>query len=170
MSDYISSPFADDEIKQFPDLKKKASNTDFFLELFDFHKNIALGKLLVNTNKASFTPQQAIADGDWVVINVSGDRTLTYSVSSGTEVGHVFGYSPVISAASGLFAVSTVNGDVNVYELAGTRQRLHFNFPAGVAYKKFSPDGKRLFVLGRDQTAYVLDVSGQSTLAGTAQN
>jgi hypothetical protein len=31
-----------------------------------------------------------------------------------------------------------------------------------IAYKKFSADGKRLFVLTRDQTAYVLDLdSGQ---------
>jgi WD40 repeat protein len=170
MSDSIGSGFAEDELKQFPDLKKKANNTDYFLELLDLHKNTVLGKLLVNTNKGSFTPREALADGDWVIIDVSGGRTLTYSISSGTETGHVFGYSPIISAASGLFAVSTLNGDVNVYELAGTKQRLHYSFPVGVAYKKFSPDGKHLFVLSRDQTAYVLDVSGQTNVAESSQN
>jgi hypothetical protein len=49
-------------------------------------------------------------------------------------------------------------GEVNVYDLPGSKLLHSYKFPASVAYKKFSSDGKRLFVLTRDQTAYVLDL------------
>jgi WD40 repeat protein len=83
---------------------------------------------------------------------------LTYSLASGKEVGHVFGHSPAISSAGGIYAVSTGEGEVNVYGLADSQLQRTYQFPVSIAYKKFSPDGKRLFVLTRDQTAYVLDL------------
>ena len=46
---------------------------------------------------------------------------------------------------------------MNVYGLADSQLRRTYQFPVSIAYKKFSRDGKRLFVLARDQTAYVLD-------------
>jgi len=73
-------------------------------------------------------------------------------------VGHVFGHSPAISSVGGVYAVSAGEGEVNVYGLADSRLLRNYHFPVSVAYKKFSPDGKRLFVLTRDQTAYVLDL------------
>jgi len=37
-----------------------------------------------------------------------------------------------------------------------------------IAFKKFSADGKRLFVLTRDQTAYVLDVTASDATQSSA--
>jgi WD40 repeat protein len=131
-----------------------------------------VGKLLVKTNKNSFWVQSAKVDGDWVALQVSGNRVLTYSLASGNELGHVFGHAPTISSTGGVLAVTTGESEVNVYGLADWQLRRTFQFPVSIAYKKFSPDGKRVFVLTRDQTAYVLDLTSareqQSAMKVTA--
>ncbi len=158
----VSADAAREELKQFPELKGSADKEDLFYELVDLHSNAILGKLLVKTNKYSFSVRHVAVDGDCVALQVSGDRVLIYSVASGKESGHVFGYSPVISSVAGAYAVSTADGTVNVYDLATSRLRQSYKFPVSVSYKKFSPDGKRLLVLTRDQTVYVLDLAAFS--------
>jgi WD40 repeat protein len=154
----VSSAAAHEELKQFPDLKSSAEKEDLLYEFVDVSTNSVVGKLLVKTNKYSFSVRSAKVDRDWVTLQVTGDRVLTYSLASGKEVGHVFGHSPAISSAGGIYAVSTGEGEVNVYGLADSQLQRTYQFPVSIAYKKFSPDGKRLFVLTRDQTAYVLDL------------
>lgn len=153
---------ARDELKQFPEVKSAAEREDMFYELVDLGRNTVLGKLLVKTNKSSFRVRKAEFEGDWVALQVSGDRVLIYSMSSGKQSGHVFGVSPVISATAGAYAVSTAEGAVNIYDLSNSQLRRSYQFPVSVAYKRFSPDGKRLFVLTRDQTAYILDLNSSS--------
>ena len=80
----------------------------------------------------------------------------------------MFGHAPVISSAGGVYAVSAGDGEVNVYSLAESQLRRTYKFPVSVAYKKFSPDGKRLFVLTRDQTAYVLDLDSNPRQSSAA--
>ncbi len=155
----VSEEAARQELKQFPDLKNSAGKEDMFYELVDLRSNSVLGKLLVKTNKDSFWVKQAEVDGDWVALQVSGDRVLTYSLASGKELGHVFGWAPAISSPAGEYAVSTTEAEVYLYDLATSHLHASYKFPVSVAYKKFSLDGKRLFVLTRDQTAYVLDLT-----------
>jgi len=50
-------------------------------------------------------------------------------------------------------SVATVTGGLNLYDLPGGQLRRKYNFPAPLAYQRFSSDGRRLFVLTRDQTA-----------------
>jgi WD40 repeat protein len=155
----LSSGAAHEELKNFPELKSAAEKEDTLYEFVDISTNSIVSKLLVKTNKYSFSVRSVKVDGDWVALQVSGDRVLTYSLASGKEQGHVFGHSPVISSTSGVYAVSAGEGEVNVYGLADSQLRRNYQFPVSIAYKKFSPDGKRLFVLTRDQTAYVLDLN-----------
>jgi WD40 repeat protein len=155
----VSSGAAHDELKQFPDLKSSAEKEDVLYELADVRTNSIVGELLVKTNKYSFSVRSVKMDADWVALQVSGDRVLMYSLASGKEAGHVFGQAPVISSTGGVFAVTTSEGEMKVYGLADSQLRRTYRFPVSIAYKKFSPDGKRLFVLTRDQTAYVLDLA-----------
>jgi WD40 repeat protein len=156
---HVSEGTAHDELKQFSDLKNSAEREDILYELVDVRSNSVVSKLLVKTNKSSFTVKRAEVDGQCVALQVSGDRVITYSLSSGKELGHVFGSAPVISSAAGEYAVSTAAGELNVYDFASSQLHHSYKFPASVAYKEFSSDGRRLFVLTRDQTAYVLDLS-----------
>lgn len=160
---------ARDELKQFPAVKSSAEKEDMFYELVDIATNQVTGKLLVKTNKYSFMVKKAKLDGEWVAVSVSGDRVLIYSGASGKEVGHVFGYDPAVSSAAGAYAVSAGEGEVNIYALANSELRRAYQFPAPVAFKKFSSDGQRLFVLTRDQTAYVLDLKSGATQAAQVQ-
>jgi len=155
----VASEAARDELKQFPELKSSAEKEDMFYELVDLSSNAVRGKLLVKTNKFSFTVRSVKVDGDFVALQASGDRVLTYSLAAGKELGHVFGHAPAISSRGGVCAVSTAEGEVNVYGLADSQLRRTYQFPGSIAYKNFSTDGKRLFVLTRDQTAYVLDLT-----------
>ena len=150
---------ARDELKQLPKLKSSAEPEDMFYELVDLKTNSVLGRLLVKTNKFSFLVKSVKVDGDWVALQASGDRVLIFSMTTGKELGHVFGDAPSISSAAGEFAVSTAETDVNVYSLADSQLRRAYKFPVSIAYKRFSLDGKRLFVLTRDQTGYVLDLN-----------
>ena len=154
----VSSAAAHEELRELPVLKSSAEKEDVLYELVDVKSGVVSGKVVVKTNKYSFQVRSAIAEGDWLLVQVSGERVLTYSFATAKELGHVFGHAPVISTAAHAYAVTTSDNEVNVYDLASSRLRNTFKFPVSVAYKRFSADGKRLFVLTRDQTAYVLDL------------
>jgi len=165
----VWSMAAHDEMKQFPDLKGAAEREDMFYELVDIKSNSAAGKLVVKTNKDSFRVKSAAFDGEWVAFAVSGDRVILYSMASGKELGHVFGSAPAVSNAGGVYAVSSSESGVLVYGLADSKLRREYRFPVSIAFKKFSTDGKRLFVLTRDQTAYVLDLNAGQEPAGVVK-
>jgi len=164
----VASAAAHEEMKQFPDLKSSAEKEDMFYELVDLKTNSALGKAVVKTNKYSFQVRSVQVDGDWLVLQVSGGRVLTYSLTSGKELGHVFGDAPVVSDAAGVYAVSMSDGELNLYSLADSQPRETYKFPVSIAYKRFSADGKRLFVLTRDQTTYVLELNASAKKSSVA--
>jgi WD40 repeat protein len=155
----VENSAARDELRQFSELKSKAENDDHLLEFVDLHTNALLGKLLVKTNKGSVHMKDSVAAGNWAAMEVRGDRVLTYSFRSGTEVGHVFGTAPLISAVSDQLVVTVANDEIQTYDLATTTLDRHYKFPTAVAFKQFSADGKRLFVLTGDQTVYILDLT-----------
>ena len=150
---------ARDEMNRFPDIKSKAEREDYFIEILDFTKDSVVNKLLVKTNKGSFRVRYAVVDGDWAVLSCSGDRVLIYSLTTGEEKGHLFGAGHSISAAAGLHAVSNSAGQLVLYDLASSQIRRQYQFPAGIALQRFSEDGKRMFVLTSDQTAYAFDLT-----------
>ncbi len=158
----VSSAAAHEEMKQFPDLKGTAEREDMFYELVEIKSNSPIGKAVVKTNKFSFRVKGSAFDGEWAAFSASGDRVLIYSLASGKELGHVFGSAPIVSSAGGIYAVTSSEAEVFVYGLEGSRLRRRYKFAGSVAYKRFSSDGRRLFVLTRDQTAYVLDLSAAS--------
>ena len=160
----VTSGAAHDELKAFPDLKSSAEKEDMFYELVDVKDDAVRSRLLVKTNKYSFRVKSAKVDGDWAAFEVSGDRVLTYCLASGREQGHVFGHAPAISSRGGVYAASIGDDEVKVYGLADSELRRSYKFPVSIAYKKFSSDGKRLFVLTRDQTAYVLDLTASEQM------
>ncbi|MEO7505627.1 MAG: hypothetical protein ABIZ95_00195, partial [Pyrinomonadaceae bacterium] len=55
--------------------------------------------------------------------------------------------------------VQNAKGTLDLYELKTFQKREQYAFAANIALVQFNPDGKRLFVLTADQTAYVLDTS-----------
>lgn len=158
---------AKEEMQKFPDLKDRAQKDDIFFELLDMNKDAVTGKLLVPTNNRSFRILGASHDGDWVAFATTGDRVLVYSLANGEEKMRIFGQQPRIHAASHQLTVSTASGELDLYDLESSQVKRKFNFPTPVAYQRFSPDGKRMFVLTRNQTAYTLDLTAQTSPKAT---
>ncbi|MCA1630631.1 MAG: PQQ-like beta-propeller repeat protein, partial [Acidobacteria bacterium] len=160
-----SSRVAKEEAKTDPRLGSrlaamKEKEGDYFLQVLDARTGIQLGRLLVETGKGSFHIRDVEAAGDWVIVSDSENRVLAYSVSTGEQRGRFFGDGEAISKASGLLAVENERGQLTLYDLATAQKRDEFNFPAAVSFARFSDDGKRLFVLTANQTAYVINVAG----------
>ena len=84
---------------------------------------------------------------------------LIYSLSSGEQKGKVFGDRAALSAATNLLCVENERGQVTVYDLKTMEKRDTFTFASPVSLAQFSDDGKSLFVLTANQTAYVLDMT-----------
>jgi WD40 repeat protein len=157
-----NSDAAREDLQKFPELKDHAEKGDIFFELIDMQKDAVAGKLLVHTNKGSFRILATELDGDWAAFSITGDRVLVYSLSSGEEKMRIFGVSPMIHAASHQLTIATATGELDLYDLASSQIKRKYNFPTSVMYERFSPDGRRLFVLTRDQTAYLLDVTAET--------
>jgi WD40 repeat protein len=124
-------------------------------------KGTPVAELVLKTNKGSFAVMHTLSVGDWVIASASGNQVLTYSTATGQKKGHFFGTSPSAST-SGLLAVESEVGQINVYDMATSQLKQQYTFSDPVSFKRFSPDGTRLFVLTASQTAYILDVTAKN--------
>jgi hypothetical protein len=90
------------------------------------------------------------------------NRTRVYSLSTGEQKGRVFGTRAAMNTTTGLMAVENGAGKLILYEQSTLQRRHELTFSHPVSMAAFSADGKRLFVLTSDQTAFVLDAGGSS--------
>jgi WD40 repeat protein len=160
----VSANAARAEIKADPVLSSRLSmmkekEGDYFIRTLDAKTGTPTGALLIETGKGSFRIEEVRVAGNWVMISDTKNRVLVYSLSSGQQLGHFFGRHPAISKASGLLCVENERGQLIIYDLNTMQKRDEFLFPSSVSMAKFSADGRRLFVLTGDQTAYVLNLA-----------
>jgi WD40 repeat protein len=163
------------ELAANPDLAKhaegiKKEETNLLIEIADAHTGKYLGGVIIDTNKGSFFAEIAFAAGNSVVIGDNENRILIYSLATGQQTGAGFGHSAIVSPVSGLVAVENEAGQILLCDLATMEKRDEFRFNSPVSMKRFSDDGKRLFVLTAAQTAYVIDLTGgkQSAVNGAS--
>jgi Peptidase family M48 len=160
----VSADAAKSEINADPQLtqtlaKMKEKVGDYFLKILDAQTGKEIGKLLIETGKASFRVSNIFAAGDSVIVTDTQNRVLVYSLKTGEQKGRVFGAYAAVSAASKLLCVENESGKLAVYDLATMEKRDEFIFTRPISMLRFSQDGKRLFVLTTAQTVYILDVS-----------
>jgi len=94
-------------------------------------------------------------------VQAGDNQVITYSLSTGEEKGHFFGDYPELSG-NGLMALENEAGELSVYDLASSQPKQEYIFTDPVSLKRFSPDGKRLFVMTASQTAYILDLDAKN--------
>ena len=150
-----------EEVAKFPEFKR-VEKEDYLFERFEVDHGAMTGRFVVKTNGASFGVEYAVTAADWAAVQTSSDRVLLYSMSTGAGRGHLFGSKPALSEAGNLLTVISSPETLVLYDLPELRVRTQYNFPAPVAMNAFSGDGKRLFVLTRDQTAYILDLTAHA--------
>lgn len=144
----------------------KEKEHSYLLQILDLNTGRPRGNLLVDTGSDSVFIPQVLAAGDRAVVFDTNKHIRIYSLASGEQTGQVAGSKAFMSKNSDLLCVFNENGKLVIYATATTQQVDQFNFSSPVAFARFSEDGKRLFVLTADQTAYVLDVSSLSAPAG----
>jgi hypothetical protein len=128
-----------------------------WMQVFDLDSGKAKGNVFIDTGKGSFSPIQAQAIGNSLIVSDNKKRVLVYSMSGQIE-GTIAGHSPVISLPSQLMTVLTERRALELYELPSLKRRCVYEFNSPVSLSEFSEDGKRLLVLTSDQTVYTLDV------------
>jgi WD40 repeat protein len=129
------------------------------LETLETETGKVIARMLVDTGKGSIWIARVAILNDWVVVTDLSNRTHLYSISSGQEVGTVFGSSAALSTQAGLLAVGNETGEMDVYSLPAVEKRTHLAFSSPISFVSFSSDGKRLLVLTADQSAYIFDTA-----------
>jgi WD40 repeat protein len=129
----------------------------YLLEVVESATGKPRGYLLVDTGNGSFEVSKADAEGDWVLVVDTGNRTHVYSLVTGEQKAVVFGSHALLSPAAGLLAVENEMGQLDMYELKSLEKKNELTFPYAISACSFSEDGKRMFLLTGDQTVYVFD-------------
>ena len=160
----ISSETATTEISSDPRLKEQLAKMrekegDYFLKIVDAENGKEIGKLLIETGKASFRVAGIFAAGDSVIVRDNQNRVLVYSIKTGEQKGRVFGSYATVSTVSRLLCVENETGKIAVYDLESMEKLDEFSFSSPISMMRFSQEGQRLFVLTASQTVYILDVS-----------
>lgn len=155
---------ARNDIKNDPALKQqleknKEKEGDYLVHVLDLRTGQSRGKLLIETGKGSFRINSIASVGDWVILSDSENRVLVYSLSTGVQRGKTFGKVATLSPTGKLLCVENEPGKLKVYDLTTMAERDQFSFSYPVSMMRFSPDGRSLFVLTNNQTAYVLDMA-----------
>ena len=154
----VSQAAAHKELKDFPELNRRADKNDYLCEILDAKTGKVLSPLILKTNNGSLRYLRTVATQKWAVAQAAGDQIINFALPSGEERGHFFGANPVISAL-GLLALDSSKWEVTVYDLASSEPRQQYAFAQPVVCKMFSADGKRLLVFTADQTVYLFDVA-----------
>jgi hypothetical protein len=164
----VSTSAAKAEIQNDPALKARLTQLrekegDYYLQVMGARRGDVLSRLLIETGKGSFRIRNVFAVGEWIVISDSENRVLVYSLKTGEERGKVFGGRAAVARATGLLSVENERGQLTIYDLKTMAKRDTYNFTSPVSLARFSADGRRLFVLTANQTAYVLDLFAEKS-------
>ena len=162
-----TSEAAKDEIKKDPKLTAQLSSMNekeinYFIQVYDGQSGKITGQMVIESGKGSFRISEIFSLNDWVVVTDSQNRVRIYSLSTGKQLGTVFGAFATINSNSRLLCVENERGQLTIYDLASMEKRDQLTFSNPLSMIRFSVDGKKLFVLSANQTAYVLDVSSLS--------
>jgi hypothetical protein len=164
----VSTNAAKAEIQNDPALKARLTQLrekegDYFLQVVGARRGEVLSRLLIETGKGSFRIRNVFAVGEWIVITDSANRVIVYSLKTGEERGKAFGGRAAVARATGLLSVENERGQLTIYDLRTMTKRDTYTFLSPVSLARFSADGKRLFVLTANQTAYVLDLFAEKS-------
>jgi len=141
---------------------------DYLMEIVDCFEGKTVGTLLLETGKGSFRIESGDSEGDWLILHDSENRILAYSIAEGNLRQRFFGSATAINPAKNQIVVENYPGELTFYDLTSGDNQKRLTFATGAAFLRFSLDGKKLFVLGGDQTAYVFDTDKPAQV-GTSQ-
>jgi hypothetical protein len=138
---------------------EKKKSHDIYFEILDARSGKTIGGVLVESNAPADTYDEAVSQGDWLVLAKDGQRVMVESLSKGQEILRLRGWMPAIHAATATLSLSPELGQLELYDLKSGQKLKNYRFPAPIAYTRFSAGGGKLLVVTQDQEVFVLDVS-----------
>ena len=147
--------------------KEKPKEGDYLLEALDSRSATLVGAAVLHTGNRSYLPESVRAVGDWLVVEDNHNRVLLYSISTGEQFVRWFGYRPEISRNGQRLCLANGRGHLLVYDLGSLKQIDDLYFANSVTAHNFSADGKKLFVLTSDQTAFEFGVPSDASKAAS---
>ncbi len=138
--------------------KEKPKEGDYLLEALDSRKGALAGAAVLHTGNRSYVPESVTVVGDWLVVEDNHNRVLLLSISTGEQMVRWFGYRPEISRNGQRLCLANGRGHLLVYDLQSLKLIDDLYFVNSITAHNFSADGKKLFVLTNDQTAFEFDV------------
>jgi hypothetical protein len=149
--------------------KAKLNLKDTFFEVLDGSTGSTVGGVLVQSGAGPLSFDAVFSAGPMLVTSKDEGRSVLYSLQDGQMKAHLNGFLPAASAEVQLLAL-VENGDrLVLYDLSTGDKLDQQQFPEAIAYTHFSAEGKRLLVLTRKQSVYILDVSEMHKANTTAQ-
>ena len=140
---------------------------DYLLEVVDAFATKTIGSVLLETGKGSFDISAAYSEGNWLVLHDSNNRILVITINDGEIQNRFFGSTTAINPSRNQIAVENYPGELTMYNLGTGERDARLVLGSSIAFLRFSLDGKRLFVLTDQQTAYAFDVEKLDVKAGT---
>ena len=131
---------------------------DYLMEIVDAFAGNTVGTLLLETGKGSFFIRSGFSEGNWLVLTDNEHRVLVYSIKDGELRHRFFGNTAAVNPARNQIVVENYPGELTMYDLESGDPVTRLNFSGEVAFLRFTLDGRKLFVLSKEQTAYALDV------------
>jgi hypothetical protein len=139
--------------------KTKTTRNDTFFEVLDLSTGETRGGVLVRTGSGPLSFDSVAAVGSRLIIAKAEGRVTLYSLDDGALQAHLSGTMPAASEKSRLLALVEGDTRLGIYDLQNGQKLDGRSFGQAISYAHFSGDGRRLLVLTRPQTVYVLDVS-----------
>ena len=158
----LQTQAAKDILRSNPQLAERArlmqdKKGDYLFQFVDSATGVNRGAFLLETGEGSFEVEGVTLYGDYVVVDDDENRILVHSLKTGQLKQRFFGDHFAISESNGLIGVQNVAGRIIVYDLNNGAERSTLVFTKPISMLRFLPDGKRLFVLTADQTAFFFD-------------
>ncbi|HEX6188605.1 MAG TPA: M48 family metalloprotease [Pyrinomonadaceae bacterium] len=135
---------------------------DYLMEIIDAFAGKTVAALPIETGKGSFDIESGFSEGNWLILRDTNNRILAYSMKDGDLRHRFFGATAAVNPGRNQIAVENHVGEVTLYDLETGNSQAKLDFGKGVAFLRFTLDGRQLFVLSKDQTAYALDVDKSS--------
>jgi hypothetical protein len=132
---------------------------DYFFQIVEPKTGKITGQFLLETGEGSFSIANVFAAGDNLIISDTANRILIYSISKGTLRQRFFGGQAAVNPSENMIAIENEPGQMVIYDLESGTEREKLYFGKQISFAQFSADGKRLFVLTANQTAFVLDAT-----------
>jgi WD40 repeat protein len=146
-------------------VSNKESN--YFVEVLQISTGKVRGGFEVDSHENAFRIRDVWAAGDYALVTDSLGRQTAYSLANGQILGRIVGRAVAFFAApQPVMVIEPRNGILRFYDPSSLKPRDELIFSRGLSLVQASSDGKKLFAVMIDQTAYLIDLSQTTASAG----